>query len=224
MKRTNRKRMNVLVAAVVCIILAGSAFAFVSRGPLLFQGTVTADANLEMQIMPDMAGHAREIPVEEALRPAEQKNRNASGGTGLVTLHTTGGLLPVTFSGGGTNDRRTATFGGIEFNGPAAARISFRVENIGTMPTRFVRFEEEISHYDADIEVSFDIVPWSDYDTGANPLVARDLNNIQPGEFFWVNMDIALIDGGNNYELLGEILSFEVEMHYAMGESITFGD
>ena len=222
MRNTNKRRMNILVASVLCIILAGGAFAFVQRGPLEFTGTVTADARLEMQIMPgaaNMAGHAREISLAEAL--SSPKNVNAPTiNTGLVNLDLVNGLLRHSAV---TDRGRVATFSGIEFTGPAAVRVSFRVENTGTMPSRFVDFNEVVYQSREGIEVSFEVEPWEDNSSSITN-VARDLNNIAVGEFFWVNMDIALIDGGNHYELLNEILSFTVEMNYAMADSITVTD
>lgn len=51
MKLKNRKLINTLVACFVVVLMAGTAFAFVSQGPLVFQGTANVDASLTVEIV-----------------------------------------------------------------------------------------------------------------------------------------------------------------------------
>ena len=234
MKARNRRRMNILVVIVLCVVVAGGVFAFVSRGPLLFQGTVGAYANLELRIDRHMAGNSREISIADAL--AGNVLNPAAVNSGMVVLDQRGvndtRLRDVTVS----DDGRFVEFSGITFRGPGAARIHFRVVNQGTMPARFVNASSSFDEVDG-ISVNFSVSPWVTYEWNPGQLVvgdttwvlAEDLDNIEPGEFFWVVMDIALVDGGENYRLrgereglIGEILTFTVEIEYAMGARITF--
>ena len=50
MNLRNKKLLNTLVAAFVVVVMAGSAFAFVSRGALTFQGVANVNAEIELQI------------------------------------------------------------------------------------------------------------------------------------------------------------------------------
>jgi len=49
----NKKRITAIVAAFMVVLLAGSAFALVSTGPLVFNGTAAVDAVLRLEIVHD---------------------------------------------------------------------------------------------------------------------------------------------------------------------------
>jgi len=51
MKIKNRKKLNAFIAIFMVVFMAGSAFALTSQGALLFNGTVHANADLELNIV-----------------------------------------------------------------------------------------------------------------------------------------------------------------------------
>jgi len=50
MKIKNKKKLNLIIAAFLTVFVVGSAFAFVSQGPLVFQGTANIEALLLLEI------------------------------------------------------------------------------------------------------------------------------------------------------------------------------
>jgi hypothetical protein len=53
MKIKNKKKMNVIIAAFMTVFMVGAAFAFTAQSNLIFQGTATVDASLQLVIMHD---------------------------------------------------------------------------------------------------------------------------------------------------------------------------
>ena len=51
MNLRNKKLINTLVAAFVVVVMAGSAFAFVNQGALVFEGTANVNASLELTLV-----------------------------------------------------------------------------------------------------------------------------------------------------------------------------
>jgi len=70
----SRKKLNVMLAAFLAVFVAGAAFAFISGGPLVFQGTVGVDALLQVEIMDNtlVAEHNGAIARYELVRPKDQ--------------------------------------------------------------------------------------------------------------------------------------------------------
>jgi len=50
-KFKRKRRLNVIVAALMLVLFAGSAFALTSTGPLIFNGTASVDASLVLLIV-----------------------------------------------------------------------------------------------------------------------------------------------------------------------------
>ena len=110
MKIRNKRLMTILVTAFAVVFMAGSAFAFTMRGPLVFQGTANVNALLELSIV--------EVTNEPAQSVLNRYNATA------VVIH------PYAFAPG----NKLAMFE-VGFTRPTPQLIfEFRVENTGSMP------------------------------------------------------------------------------------------
>ena len=57
MRIRNKRLVTTLVAAFLVVVMAGTAFAFSSNGPLSFEGTATVNADLELSIVGGRLAH-----------------------------------------------------------------------------------------------------------------------------------------------------------------------
>lgn len=111
MNLRNKKLINTLVAAFVVVVMAGSAFAFTSQGALIFEGTTTIDARLELAIV----------------------SGEMTGGQGLTPVGA--GIVTTTFP------TRTVEFTTEFDRPGSRVFFDFYVKNIGTMPANFTGVE-----------------------------------------------------------------------------------
>ena len=58
MNTRNKKLMTTLIAIFTLVVVAGSAFAFTSAGPLVFRGQANVDARLQLQIVDYSVNHS----------------------------------------------------------------------------------------------------------------------------------------------------------------------
>jgi len=70
-KLQKRKRLNVVIIFFAMSLLAGSAFALVSAGPLIFSGTSHVDASLQLLIVrTDIKHNTTAVPLAEQANSA----------------------------------------------------------------------------------------------------------------------------------------------------------
>ena len=248
MKARNRRRMNILVVMVLCVVVAGGVFAFVVRGPLVFRGTVTINANIEMAIN-DTPVTVTELD-RTALTPISPTGNvdftnflvtaadiNAApiplfdnAGNPILDMHGNP-IAGVGSDATGLSGFRFIGFSGIRFDGPGAARISFEVKNIGTMPTSVVNNSSAALIYvDDEILQAFGLEARTTLSLYATTGGSTNLDDIQPGDSILVQIDLRpttptpLPPSHPEYPLPSTPPEFDVEftvvLDYRMGSSI----
>jgi len=208
MKIRNRKKLNVIIASFMAVFLVGGAFAFVSQGPLVFQGTANIDARLQVEIVTG----------------TPQLNVSA-------TRFNQGDLFP-SFS---LEDPRHLGYGhmnmGLETTGVSGfVQFNIPIQNTGTIPAIFSGLTLEYDYdviYDFDnnrifisdyltfdIEYTFPGVPadWID----ANPPFTNviDYLVLQPGEFVVARVSFTYDASDLNTNVLNNLIEFEARLSY----------
>ena len=106
MKAKNKKFMTALVAVFMLVFVSGSAFALMSSGPLVWNGTATVDVTLELMIVDSAVTHNA---VSAKITPD-----NSNIGSGVKYI-----VFEVDFDQHGQ-----------------AAKFDFTYENVGTVPAQ----------------------------------------------------------------------------------------
>jgi|GEM_PF-1971023 len=214
MKIRNRKKLNVIIASFMAVFLVGGAFAFVSQGPLVFQGTANIEARLQVEIM-------NGSPLAVRVRPLS-----------LDGVHGGGELIP-SFS---VQDPRFQGFGHLNMLVETAgvtgvAEFMIPIQNTGTIPAIFNGLTLEYDylyvhgHNNERIFISeyltFDIqytaepfIPaiWHD----ANPPFTNVIDNLvlQPGEAIMARVVFTYDASDINTNVLMNEINFEARLSY----------
>ena len=207
----NKKLLNMLVAAFVVVVMAGSAFAFVSQGPLAFTGTATVDASLELAIMSGQIHH-HGYPH---MRP---------GGASFV---------------GGYHDTWTGPARAVsfitDFDAPGqSVSFNFVVENRGTIPAviNYVDITTNVgpghplyglvgaNEYPISILLhmwEMDGVNWNEMQGAANVVLEPgETVGVQANVRFLTDMDASQLEALNiGHELVGEFVT-TLELEYGV--------
>jgi hypothetical protein len=151
----NKKFLNVLVATFMVVLLAGAAFAFASRGELVFDGVANVNADLRVEIVGGRigtsgTGHNLRQPVNAFITdPA----------TGLELVNVNVGNVNgewVEFD----NRLREVAFQ-IDFDRPTPnTSFSFVIQNTGTMAARITDYDITTLVEDLVMPDDFDFANW----------------------------------------------------------------
>ena len=218
MKMRNRKLLTTLVAIFTFVLLAGSAFAFTSQGPLIFQGTATVDASLELSIVEGVLGS-----------PDLHERYNATARVIQPTYGFRQGVREANFEVGFTRPTPSIPF-------------HFTVENTGTLPAvitgvNFVNYLDgyllQPGHSGWDLwgqvnahGVPFSIVAhmwyvgdynWSDIENAVDELV------LQPGESAFVGAYVRFLTGWGAADIANLGIGHELKAEFVSTLTLDYG-
>jgi len=152
----NKKLINALVATFMVVLIAGAAFAFASRGPLVFDGVANINAELRVDIVEGFiqtSGTGVNFPQPTGAVITDPDNNDAV----LVNVGVTNGEW-VEFP----TPLREVGFE-INFHRPTPnTTFAFIIENTGTMPARIFDYDIITAVHNMDLPPDFPLEDWQE--------------------------------------------------------------